>query len=69
MVTGPDYDTARIWDAATGKQILRFDGHERYVWTAGFSPDNLRVVTGSDAYYRPDLECQNRQGDPTAGQA
>ena len=39
--------TARVWDAATGKEIAVLRGHENYVTTAAFSPDGARIVTGS----------------------
>ena len=40
--------TARVWDAATGAQILRLEGHEGGVNSAAFSPDGTRIVTASD---------------------
>ncbi len=43
----PETRTARIWDAKTGKQILRLYGHDFYVLAATFSPDGARLVTGS----------------------
>jgi WD40 repeat protein/ABC-type uncharacterized transport system substrate-binding protein len=39
--------TARIWDAATGKQIAVLEGHTRAVDSASFSPDGERIVTAS----------------------
>jgi WD40 repeat protein len=42
---GPD---ARLWDAATAKQIAGLRGHEGGVLSAGFSPDGARIVTASD---------------------
>ena len=40
-------NTARIWDAATGKEIMVLRGHEGPVTSAAFSPDGLRIVTAS----------------------
>ena len=40
-------NTARIWDAATAKEIAVLRGHEDIVWAAAFSPDGTRVVTAS----------------------
>ncbi|MGC2221365.1 MAG: hypothetical protein WA624_02820 [Methylocella sp.] len=39
--------TARLWDAATGKEIRAFKGHEGKVLSVAFSPDGARVLTGS----------------------
>jgi hypothetical protein len=40
--------TARIWDAATAKEIAVLCGHEDSVWSAAFSPDGTRIVTASN---------------------
>ena len=39
---------ARLWDAATGKQLAVLRGHQGRVRTAEFSPDSTRLVTASD---------------------
>jgi len=39
-------DTARIWDAATGKLIAVLPGHQP-VLSAAFSPDGSRIITAS----------------------
>jgi WD40 repeat protein len=39
--------TARIWDAATAKDIAVLRGHENIVTSAAFSPDGKRIVTAS----------------------
>jgi WD40 repeat protein len=39
--------TARIWDAATGKEIAVLRGHDAAVRSAAFSPDGSRIVTAS----------------------
>jgi dipeptidyl aminopeptidase/acylaminoacyl peptidase len=42
------YDgTARVWDAATGREIARLQGHGDWVLSAAFSPDGTRIVTAS----------------------
>jgi WD40 repeat protein len=46
VVTASADNTARIWDAGSGKQILRLD-HTGSVHSAAFSPDGKRVVTAS----------------------
>ena len=47
IVTASDDNTARVWDAATGKEIAVLSGHQRNVTSAAFSPDGARVVTAS----------------------
>ena len=44
---GVEDKTARIWDAATGKEIAVLRGHEDRVNSAAFSPDGSRIVTAS----------------------
>jgi hypothetical protein len=39
--------TAKVWDARTGTQLLELKGHTGAVSSAGFSPDGARIVTGS----------------------
>jgi WD40 repeat protein len=39
--------TARIWDAATGRDIAVLRGHDDTVYSAAFSPDGSRIVTAS----------------------
>lgn len=48
VLTSSDDRTARIWDAATGKELKKFAGHTEVVRSAAFSPDEKRVVTCSD---------------------
>jgi len=48
IVTASADKTARIWDAATGKEIAVLRGHEKGVTSAIFSPDGTRLVTASD---------------------
>jgi len=40
--------TARIWDSATGKQLLVFANHTKSVWPGDWSPNGERVVTSSN---------------------
>ena len=47
IVTASADETARIWDAATGKEITVLRGHENRVTSAAFSPDGARIVTAS----------------------
>ena len=57
IATATDGNTARIWDAATGKLVATLSGHGKstnkdilpaYINDIAFSPDGARVVTASD---------------------
>ena len=41
-----DFD-ARVWEAASGKQVAVLHGHRAEVLSAAFDPDGRRVVTAS----------------------
>jgi len=41
-------NTARIWDAASAKEIAVLRGHDNSVRSAAFSRDGSRIVTASD---------------------
>ena len=47
VVTASDDDTARVWDAATGRPVGAPLQHKGAVRFAAFSPDGRRVVTAS----------------------
>ncbi len=47
VVTASDDKTARVWDAATGRELAALKGHEGSVRSAAFSGDGTRVVTAS----------------------
>ncbi len=48
VLTASDDKTARIWDAKTGAELIRFEGHCSGVRSAVFSADGQRVLTASD---------------------
>ena len=37
--------TARLWDIQSAKELLTFNGHTSWIWSAAFSPDGQRVLT------------------------
>jgi WD40 repeat protein len=47
LVTASDDWTARVWEAATGKEWLTLRGHRGPVVSATFSPDGRTVLTAS----------------------
>ena len=47
VVTASADQTARVWDADTGKQLALLKGHTNFVISASFSADGRRVVTAS----------------------
>ena len=46
LATGSGDRSARVFDAATGTELLRCD-HDREVYAVAFSPDGTRLATGS----------------------
>ncbi len=46
IATASEDKTVRIWDAATGKEVLAPHRHRGLVWSVAFSPDGKRVATG-----------------------
>lgn len=47
IVTGSADHTAKVWDAASGKESLTLRGHGGAVKSVAFSPDGQRILTGS----------------------
>jgi WD40 repeat protein len=47
IVTASSDTTARIWDAATAREIAVLRGHDKSVFSASFSPDGSRIITAS----------------------
>src|SRR5205085_846958 len=42
------YDrTVRVWDASTGKELLKLEGHGASVDAGAFTPDGKRILTSS----------------------
>ena len=48
MLTGSGDNTARLWDARSGKPLGEPLRHERPVSAVAFSPEGDRVLTGSE---------------------
>jgi WD40 repeat protein len=47
IVTASADNTARIWDAASGRSLMVLRDHTAEVTAAAFSPDGTRIVTAS----------------------
>src|SRR5262249_1217420 len=47
VLTGSGDNTARLWDARTGKPLGEPMQHENGVWGVAFSPDGATALTGS----------------------
>jgi WD40 repeat protein len=65
VVTASDDQTARVWDAATGRQVGTSLRHDGAVLVALFSPDGERVLTGSSDHTARVWEAAT--GRPLAG--
>ncbi len=48
IVTGSWDNSARVWDAESGKGIFKLEGHTGYVNSAVYSPDGTLILTASD---------------------
>ena len=47
ILTGGYDETARLWDAATGKELRRFEAYFGAVNSVAYSPDGNTILTGS----------------------
>jgi len=47
VLTGSADRTARLWEAETGREVRRFEGHTDIINAVAFSPDGRFVLTGS----------------------
>ena len=47
VATGSTDNTAKIWDAQTGEELMTLRGHAGVIWSIAFSPDGRRLATGS----------------------
>ena len=61
LASGGDDQTVKIWDSATGKELLSLKGHAGRSSVA-FSPDGQRLASGSDEPDGEDLGQRDRQG-------
>ena len=47
LATGSWDKTAKVWNAADGRELLTLKGHAARVNAVSWSPDGLRLATGS----------------------
>jgi WD40 repeat protein len=53
MIAGAGVNLLRVWDAASGTTLIDFAIGETHVFDVSWSPDNMRIVSGShDQYVR-----------------
>ena len=47
LATGSGDGTAKVWEAAGGRELLTLKGHTGTVYAVSWSPDGTRLATGS----------------------
>ena len=47
LATGSEDFQVRIWDAETGKELHKYEGHTGSVISVAFFPDGKRIVSAS----------------------
>src|SRR3982074_3072872 len=47
IITCSADNTARVWDASTGAELLQLKGHDGPVRAVAVTPDGARIITGS----------------------
>jgi WD40 repeat protein/serine/threonine protein kinase len=47
VTAGLEDNTAKVWDSASGRELLTLTGHTKAVVCTTFSPDGKRIITGS----------------------
>ena len=50
--SGSEDKTVKVWDAATGQEMLTLKGHTGGCHSVAFSPDGKRIVSGSHGQTR-----------------
>jgi tRNA A-37 threonylcarbamoyl transferase component Bud32 len=48
IVSAGSDKTVRVWDIASGREIMTLEGHTGQVWRASFSGDGKRIVSASE---------------------
>ena len=48
IVSGSNDRTVKVWDAATGDEVLTLRGHTGFIRVVGFSPDGHRIMSASE---------------------
>jgi hypothetical protein len=59
IVTALNDNTARVWDAASGRELLQMTGHTDHPWTAVFSPDGKAHRHGVERQHHPCVGCRH----------
>jgi Tol biopolymer transport system component len=48
LATASSDNTAKVWDAVNGQDLLTLRGHDEWVYSVAFSPDGKRLAMGSE---------------------
>jgi hypothetical protein len=60
-------NSLRLWDARTGKELRKFEGHDEGIWGVAFSPDGRRALSGSGRFTLDSLDTTVRLWDLETG--
>jgi hypothetical protein len=64
IATGSGDKTARVWDAATGQEVLALRGHAEDVLCVAYSPDSKRILSGIGGIHSTvTIWCAEREQD------
>jgi WD40 repeat protein len=58
LATGSEDRTAKVWETATGRELLTLKGHENWILSAAWSPDGKRLASAGQSVqvYAMDIE-------------
>jgi WD40 repeat protein len=62
LATGSSDDTIKVWDAASGQELLTLQGHGGLVLSVAWSPDGAHLASVSLNETAKDLGCRHWAG-------
>ena len=68
MLSGSEDKTVKVWDTATGREILTLRGHRGLVLSVAFSPDGQRILTAGGEWGSGEKLGEAKVWDTATGQ-